>query len=206
MKLPIPAGSFGAYLFDCDGTIVDSMPLHYIAWKTALAEWNCDFPEDLFYAWGGKPVAEIIATLNRMNGLAMPIVETGIHKEGLYFAMLPQLQAISEVVEHIESQYGLIPFAVVSGGTSESVIRSLTTVHLLDRFVTIVGAEQYSNSKPAPDCFLLAAARLGVAPEDCLVFEDTDLGIQAATAAGMASVKVPSPLERKRGTEVSLAT
>jgi HAD superfamily hydrolase (TIGR01509 family) len=81
------------------------------------------------------------------------------------------------------------------------VIRSLTTVNLLDRFQTIVGAEEYTNSKPAPDAFLLAAKRLGVAPADCLVFEDTDLGIQAATAAGMASVRVPSPIDRKNDQE-----
>ena len=61
MKLQLPAGDFRAYLFDCDGTIVDSMPLHYIAWKKALGEWGCTFDEELFYAWGGKPAAEIIA-------------------------------------------------------------------------------------------------------------------------------------------------
>jgi HAD superfamily hydrolase (TIGR01509 family) len=194
MKLPIPAGAFKAYLFDCDGTIVDSMPLHYIAWKTALAEWNCPFPEDLFYTWGGKPVDEIISTLNEMHGLHMPVKQVGNRKEGLYFDLLPQLKAIPEVVEHIEAQQGYIPFAVVSGGRRNSVIRSLTAVHLLDRFQTIVGAEEYIHSKPAPDAFLLAAERLGVAPADCLVFEDTDLGIQAATAAGMASVRVPSPI------------
>jgi HAD superfamily hydrolase (TIGR01509 family) len=196
MNLPIPAGAFKAYLFDCDGTIVDSMPLHYIAWKTALGEWNCPFPEDLFYSWGGKPVDEIISTLNAMHGLHMPVEQVGTRKEGLYFDLLPQLKAIPEVVEHIEAQRRRIPFAVVSGGRRNSVIRSLTTVHLLDRFQTIVGAEEYTNSKPAPDAFLLAAERLGVAPADCLVFEDTDLGIQAATAAGMASVLVPSPMER----------
>lgn len=196
MKLPIPAGAFKAYLFDCDGTIVDSMPLHYIAWKTALAEWNCPFPEDLFYAWGGKPVDEIISTLNEMNGLHMPVEQVGLRKEDLYFDLLPQLKTITEVVEHIKAQQGRIPFAVVSGGRRNSVIRSLATVNLLDRFQTIVGAEEYINSKPAPDAFLLAAERLGVAPKDCLVFEDTDLGIQAATAAGMASVRVPSHLER----------
>jgi beta-phosphoglucomutase-like phosphatase (HAD superfamily) len=196
MKLPIPAGEFEAYLFDCDGTIVDSMPLHYIAWKTALAEWNCSFDEALFYAWGGKPVDEIISTLNTMNGLSMPVEAVGKRKEGLYFDLLPQLKAIPEVLEHIDAQLGLIPFAVVSGGHTSSVIRSLTTVHLLDRFDTIVGAEDYINSKPAPDAFLLAAERLGVAPQHCLVFEDTDLGIQAATAAGMASVRVPMPADR----------
>ena len=197
MKLPLPAGDFKAYLFDCDGTIVDSMPLHYIAWKTALGEWNCPFPEDLFYAWGGKPVDEIISTLNRMNGLDMPVEELGTHKENLYFEMLHELEAIPEVVEHIHAQYGQIPFAVVSGGRRSSVVRSLTTVGLLDKFETIVGADEYVNSKPAPDGFLTAAERLGVAPANCLVFEDTDLGIQAATAAGMASVKVPSPMERR---------
>jgi beta-phosphoglucomutase-like phosphatase (HAD superfamily) len=197
MMLPIPAGLFRAYLFDCDGTIVDSMPLHYIAWKTALAEWNCSFPEELFYAWGGKPVDEIISTLNAMQGLNMPVEAVGVRKEGLYCDLLPQLTAIPEVVKHIEAQYGRIPFAVVSGGRRSSVVRSLTAVHLLDKFGTIVGAEDYKNSKPAPDCFLLAAERLGVAPEHCLVFEDTDLGIQAATAAGMASVRVPLPTERR---------
>jgi HAD superfamily hydrolase (TIGR01509 family) len=196
MKLPLPAGEFAAYLFDCDGTIVDSMPLHYIAWKTTLAEYGCPFPEDLFYAWGGKPVDEIISTLNGMHGLNMPVEEVGIRKEGMYFDMLPQLTAIKEVVEHIDAQHGRIPFAVVSGGRRNSVIRSLTTVNLLDRFQTIVGAEDYVNSKPAPDAFLLAAERLGVNPSHCLVFEDTSLGIQAATAAGMASVLVPSPLQR----------
>jgi HAD superfamily hydrolase (TIGR01509 family) len=197
MKLSLPAGDFRAYLFDCDGTIVDSMPLHYIAWKTALAEWNCPFPQGLFYSWGGKPVDEIISTLNTMNGLHMPVAQVGTRKEGLYFDLLPELTVIPEVLEHIEAQQGRIPFAVVSGGRSNSVIRSLTAVHLLDRFQTIIGAEDYKQSKPAPDAFLMAAERLGVAPKDCLVFEDTDLGIQAATAAGMASVRVPSPLDRR---------
>ena len=197
MKLPIPAGDFRAYLFDCDGTIVDSMPLHYIAWTAALGEWACPFPEDLFYSWGGKPAAEIIATLSEMYSVPMPLKQVATRKEEMYFDLLPRLEAIPEVVEHIEAQQGRIPFAVVSGGRRNSVFRSLTAVHLLDRFETIVGAEDYTNSKPAPDAFLLAAERLGVAPDDCLVFEDTDLGIQAATAAGMASVRVPSPLERR---------
>jgi len=93
MMLPIPTGQFRAYLFDCDGTIVDSMPLHYIAWKTALDEWNCPFPEELFYAWGGKPVDEILSTLNGMHGLEMPVASVAIRKEGFYFDLLPQLKA-----------------------------------------------------------------------------------------------------------------
>jgi beta-phosphoglucomutase family hydrolase len=196
MKLKLPAGQFRAYLFDCDGTIVDSMPLHYIAWKTALGECGCAFDEKLFYSWGGKPTREIISDLNEMNGLKMPVEAVAERKEELYYELLPRLKAIPEVLEHIEAEQGRIPFAVVSGGRRSSVTRSLTVLGLLDKFETIVGAEEYTHSKPAPDCFLLAAARLGVAPADCLVFEDTDLGIQAATAAGMTSVKVPAPWER----------
>lgn len=196
MKLTLPAGNFRAYLFDCDGTIVDSMPLHYVAWKTALAEWNCVYEEKLFYAWGGRPIAEIISLLNQMQGLSMPVEQVALRKESIYFDLLPQLKPIPEVLEHIRAQHGRIPLAVVSGSRRDSVIGSLTVTGLLDKFDTFVCAEDYQRGKPAPDAFLLAAERLGIPPSDCLVFEDTELGIQAATAAGMASVKVPLPFER----------
>lgn len=197
MKLDLPAGSFRAYLFDCDGTIVDSMPLHYIAWTSALAEWGCVFDEELFYAWGGKPAAEIISDLNHLQGLNMPVAAVAKRKEQLYFELLPQLKAVPEVIEHIEAQQGKIPFAVVSGSRRDSVSASLRSLGLFEKFETIICAGDYANSKPHPEPFLLAAQRLGIAPEHCLVFEDTDLGIQAATAAGMASVRVPTPFERR---------
>jgi HAD superfamily hydrolase (TIGR01509 family) len=196
LKLKIPAGEFRAYLFDCDGTVVDSMPLHYLAWKQALGEWNCDFGEDTFYAWGGLPVAEVISRLNAQHGLKMPVAAVEVRKENLYYDNISRLQVVSEVAEHIDAMYGKIPFAVVSGSTRESVVKSLEAVGLLDKFDTLVCAGDYAKSKPDPEPFLLAASRLGVAPAACLVFEDTDMGIQAATAAGMASVKVPSPTER----------
>jgi HAD superfamily hydrolase (TIGR01509 family) len=198
MKLKLPKGLFKAYLFDCDGTIADSMPLHYKAWKKALGEWNCKFEEELFYAWGGMPVAEIISTLNEKHELSMPVETVARRKEALYFELLPQLKAVPDVLEQIEAGYGKIPFAVVSGSTRESVTASLIALRLLDRFDTMVCAGDYTKSKPEPEAFLLAAARLGVPAEFCLVFEDTDMGIQAATAAGMASVKVPSPQERNK--------
>lgn len=196
MKLKLPAGTFRAYLFDCDGTIADSMPLHYVAWKKALDEWNCEFPEEQFYAWGGRPINEIIATLNENNGLNMPVEAVAKRKEDFYIVQLPQLKVVAEVLEHIQAQHGQIPFAVVSGSRRKSVVDSLQKLGLLDKFDVIVAAEDYQNGKPAPDAFLLAAARLGVPPQDCLVFEDTAMGIQAATAAGMASVRVPSAAER----------
>lgn len=196
MKLKLPDVPFKAYLFDCDGTIADSMPLHYVAWKRALGEWNCIFEEELFYAWGGMPVAEIIATLAQQQGLSIPLDRATLRKEELYYENLPDLKAVPEVLEHIVASHGRIPFAVVSGSSRESVTTSLETLKLLDRFETLVCAEDYTRGKPDPEPFLIAAERLGVAPEDCLVFEDSEMGIQAATAAGMASVKVAPPWER----------
>lgn len=172
------------------------MPLHYLAWKKALSEWNCEFSEKLFYEWGGMPVAEVISTLNRERGLKMPVEEVEHRKESLYYELLPQLKVIPEVVERLEEQYGKIPLAVVSGSRRESVIASLTVVKMLDRFDTLVCAGEYKKSKPDPEAFLLAAEKLHVAPQACLVFEDTDMGIQAAKAGGMAWVKVPPPWER----------
>ncbi len=119
MKLQLPPGTFRAYLFDCDGTVVDSMPLHYIAWKKALDEWNCPFDEELFYAWGGRPVTEIIGALNQRHGLKMPVEATAERKENHYFHLLPQLKPVPEVLEHIHQQHRRIPFGVVSGSNRD---------------------------------------------------------------------------------------
>jgi HAD superfamily hydrolase (TIGR01509 family) len=196
MPLILPPGDFKAYLFDCDGTIADSMPLHYIAWTRALAEWGAVFPEDLYYAWGGRPVQEIIVSLNQMQHLDMPPALVAERKEEFYLELLPQVKAVPEVLEHVLEAHGRIPTAVVSGSPREAVQATLVALGILDRFDTLVCAGDYTRGKPDPEPFLMAAARLGVPPADCLVFEDAALGIESATRAGMASVKVPGPLDR----------
>jgi len=138
MKLKIPDSEFSAYLFDCDGTIADSMPLHYIAWKLALAEWNCEFDEKLFYELGGMPIVEIVARLNKERGPNIPVETVAHRKENFYFELLPQLKAVPEVLEHIEAKHGQVPFGVVSGSALIPVTAALTTLNLLDRFDTLV--------------------------------------------------------------------
>jgi len=191
MPLPLPPGGFRAYLFDCDGTVADSMPLHYTTWRYALSPWGADFPEDLFYAWGGRTIDDVVEDLNLRSGLCMPAAEVHTRYEDHYRTLLPSLRAVPDVRAHIEEGYGRIPFAVVSGSGRASVVASLTTIGLLDRFETLVCAGDYVKPKPHPEGYLLAAARLGVAPADCLVFEDTDMGVDAAVSAGMAVVRVP---------------
>lgn len=197
MKLEIPAGEFSAYLFDCDGTIVDSMPLHFTAWTSVLAEEGCPFPEEQFYAFGGIPPLKIVELLNEEHGLRMDPASVAERKENFYYAGLHELEAVHEVVEVIEAAHGSIPFAVVSGSSRESVERSLTRLDLLNKFPVRVCAEDYTHGKPAPECYLKAAALLGVEPSRCLVFEDTEMGIEAAKAAGMQWVRVPAPWERR---------
>ncbi|GIF14435.1 HAD family hydrolase [Actinoplanes teichomyceticus] len=196
MLLPLPPGDFQAYLFDCDGTITDSMPVHYRAWLAALAEWECDFPEELFYAWGGRPVADIVAELNIRHGLAMPVTAVARRQEALFRAALGTVQAVPGVLAHIREAYQRVPFAVVSGSTRESVVASLEALGLLAHFPVLVCAEDYARPKPDPEAYLTGARLLGVDPAKCLVFEDTELGVRAAQAAGMAYVRVPPPWER----------
>jgi HAD superfamily hydrolase (TIGR01509 family) len=193
LPLILPDHPFRAYLFDCDGTIAHSMPLHFVAWNKALARHGCPFSEELFYAWGGRPVPEIVAQLNRDHGLSMNVAEVSEEKENLYLDLLPQLTAIPEVLEEIHRMHGRIPFAVVSGSPRDSVVRTLETLKILDLFEVLVCAGEYPRGKPAPDPFLIAAEKLSIPPADCLVFEDADLGIEAATAAGMQSIKILPP-------------
>jgi HAD superfamily hydrolase (TIGR01509 family) len=192
MPLELPPGDFAAYLFDCDGTIADSMPLHYIAWKQALAEYGVPFPEDLFYALGGLPVPAVVDRLTTGTGIVIPIDTFAHRKEALYYELLPQLKAVPEV----HAAHGRIPFAVVSGSTRESVTLTLEALGLLPFFDTLVCAGDYTHGKPNPEPFLLAAQQLNVDPARCLVFEDAEPGIQSAIAAAMAWVRIPHPRAR----------
>jgi HAD superfamily hydrolase (TIGR01509 family) len=198
LALQLPDREFHAYLFDCDGTIADSMPLHYVAWRKALRAWGCVFPQELFYAWGGLSVTAIVDLLNQKHGLRMPVEDVLQKKEECYLESLPDLKAVPEVLEHIHSAYGRIPLAVVSGSKRDSVAASLRSLGLLEKFEILICAEDYTRGKPDPEPFLLAARKLGVNPSACLVFEDTDMGIQSAQSAGMAAVRVPPRCQRNR--------
>ena len=191
--LVLPAGSFDAYLFDLDGTIADSMGLHYIAWTRTLAQYGASFPEHLFYAWGGVPPLEIVERLNLHFGYTLDPVETVHRKEGVYLATLDQLQPVAAVLAHVEASSGSLPFAIVSGSPRASILRTLEILGLTQHFPLIVGAEDYAHGKPHPEPFLRAAELLGVAPGRCLVFEDAEAGIASAMAAGMQVVRVPMP-------------
>jgi beta-phosphoglucomutase family hydrolase len=187
--IEIPSTAAGL-VFDCDGTIADTMPLHYRAWVAALGEHGVEFPEALFYQLAGVPTGGIIQLLNDRHGHQMPVQETADHKDELFEAMIPQVLPIDPVVRLVNQYRGKLPMAVASGGTRALVTRTLDALHLTDAFAAIVTADDVIHGKPAPDIFLESARRLGVPPDSCYAFEDGELGLQAARAAGMVAVDV----------------
>jgi len=191
--LILPDEPFAGYIFDCDGTIADTMPLHFDAWDRAMRELGGIFPEDLFYAWGGKPALQIVGELNEMYNLKLDPEQTVEIKERYYHDLIPKVLPIEPVVRLVKQFHGTAPMAVASGGYREIVIATLRALELDGFFDAIVGAEDVLRGKPHPDPFLEAARRLGVEPRDCLVFEDSPLGMEAAQRAGMLAVLVPSP-------------
>ena len=192
--LELPAGDFAAYIFDCDGTLADTMPTHYKAWLSALGPHADKFPEAMFYELGGVPTARIVELLNERHELTLPVDDIVAHKEHLFLEMSHEIAAIEPVVALARSYAGVKPLAVASGGHRRIVMNTLRALGIADLFQTVVTSEDYRRGKPAPDPFLEAALRLGVAPEQCLVFEDTSTGVAAAKAAGMQFVLVPPPV------------
>ncbi len=191
--LTLPPGDFAAYLFDCDGTLADTMPLHYQAWRETLDPLGCPFPEELFYSLGGTPTDGVVEFLNHRNGIHLPPMETAIAKELRFMELIPQIGPVESVVAVARAAHERgLPMAVASGGFRRVVEEILTALAIRPWFDAVVGGDEVPNGKPAPDTYLEAARQLGVDPARCLVFEDTRIGLDAAAAAGMAAVFVPS--------------
>ena len=194
MKLTIPEGDFAAYIFDLDGTLIDTMPLHYRAWDQAMrqAGMPAELDEDLFYSLGGVPTRKVAELLLAHYGLKGDPDHLFTRKESVFSDLQADAQLIAPTVEFARRAALTHPLAVASGGPRVIVHRSLAIAGLAPLFPVVVTADDVIHGKPSPDMFLLAAQKMGVAPADCLVFEDATPGIQAAEAAGMRWVHVPS--------------
>lgn len=177
-------------IFDCDGTLADTMPLHWIAWSSICHKHNLHFPEERFYALGGVPSRDILKMLSEEQGIPIDHLAVSLEKENAYLPLLPQVQPIHEVVTIAKENHGRVPMAVASGGVKPIIEQVLTHLGIRDLFDAIVTSEDVTRQKPAPDIFLEAARRIGVDPTQCRGYEDTDLGMQAIRAAGMEAIDV----------------
>jgi len=194
MKLDIPEGDFDGYIFDCDGTLVDTMPLHFRAWEESLkrAGLKGRLSEDFFYSVGGMPTRKVAQIMAKHHDLTVDVERVFHEKESLFLEMQAEMKVIEPVVAFARSLHGRFPMSVASGGPRPVVQKTLELLGIDGLFPIIVTPEDVTHGKPSPEMFLLAAARMGVAPARCLVFEDTAPGFEAATAAGMKHVVVKS--------------
>jgi beta-phosphoglucomutase-like phosphatase (HAD superfamily) len=206
-SLELPKHGYDAVIFDCDGTLVDSMPAHFQGWIEAFAAHGAHdvLDEREYLDLGGVPGRAIIAHVNRRNGLDLDVESVLQLKRSTVAALIPGLKALEPAASWLRwCRARGIPVAVASGGVSPIVRASLAAAGLADLIDPqhIFTAETVSRGKPAPDLFLAAAARLGVAPAACLVVEDGPPGIAAAAAAGMRCIDIrdwnPTPAEDAR--------
>ena len=133
---------------------------------------------------------EIMERLNDQHGLAIPVEATAMAKEETYRRLIPFVRPIPAVVAEARRLAAVCPVAVASGGIREVVEETLRTLGLRDLFPVLSTADDVLRGKPAPDVFLVAAKRLGVAPEGCVVYEDAPAGLEAARRAGMRAVNI----------------
>lgn len=194
--LLLPDRDFAAFIFDCDGTLVDSMPLHYAAWCESLTMHAApfDFTEDRFYSFAGVREQDTVMILNREYGTSIDPDRVAEVKSQRFLEQLQHIQEVKPVADVARQWFGRLPMAVASGSEPETVHACLTSTGLIDLFQTIVTPRDVQRGKPAPDMFLLAAERMGVKPADCLVFEDGQSGLDAAQAAGMSAIFIPRTL------------
>jgi HAD superfamily hydrolase (TIGR01509 family) len=182
--------SHDALLFDCDGTLADTMPAHYRAWLCVTEHHGLTFDEDRFYSMGGRPTGDIIATLAREAGLEIDIAAAAEMKEMAFLEQVECVAPIDPVIEVIYRCRGRVPMAVVTGGYRHVCRQILQQLGIEDCFDLIVASEDTARHKPDPDPYLEAARQLGALPGGCVVWEDSDLGIEAARRAGMQWVDV----------------
>ncbi len=191
---------FEAVIFDCDGTLTDSMPTHFLTWKKVMADAGGEFPEHRFYELAGVPADKVAKIIAAENGIEIDVHAVVEQRELEFDKLAGQVKPFREVIELADQFRSRVPIAVGSGSIRRSVEAQLRGLGILDWFSAVVCAEDTERHKPEPDVFLEAARRMDVAPERCCVYEDGDLGIEAAHRAGMQVVDVRNFSNRNEST------
>jgi HAD superfamily hydrolase (TIGR01509 family) len=177
-------------IFDCDGTLVDSMPLHMRGWEHVITKQGGIWDFDFFFSRKGTPEERLVDLYNLHFGVMLNPQETVRSKHEFFKNFTVELKPIPEVIDVVERFSGKMPMAVASGGVMEIVSLELEALGIKDSFKVILTADDHIKPKPAPDIFLEAARRLGIEPANCQVFEDGDLGLEAARLAGMLATDI----------------
>jgi HAD superfamily hydrolase (TIGR01509 family) len=177
-------------IFDCDGTLVDSMPLHMKTWEHVIIRNGGVWDFEFFFSKKGTPEERMVHLYNAHFHRALNPQEIVREKHEFFRSCAVDLKPIPEVVEVVARCQGKLPMAVASGGVRDIVSFELDALGIKDFFEVVLTADDNMKPKPAPDIFLEAARRLGISPASCQVFEDGDLGMEAARSAGMLATDI----------------
>ena len=181
-----PAGT-QALLFDCDGTLVDTLSLYRVCWRQTFGRHGFEMADEWFAERAGKHVHAFVAEAfpDESEDAREAITDEGM---ALFMSSTHLLEPLEHVVEIARAYHGRLPMAVVSSGLGHAVQASLEAVGITDLFDVVITLDDVPVGKPAPDSYLRAAALLGVDPVHCVAYEDSSTGIAAAEAAGIPTV------------------
>ncbi|HKI90001.1 MAG TPA: HAD-IA family hydrolase [Draconibacterium sp.] len=174
-----------ALIFDLDGTLSDSLPVHIATWNRIGAKFGFQFDPKIVYEMTGRPTIEFARRVVEQYNLTVPPEEIVRMKQTSFWELAHLLQPVPEVVSIVKAYHGKLPMAVGTGASRKSAEVQLNTLQLNMYFEAIVSADDVTCHKPNPDTFLECARLLKVRPKYCQVFEDGVLGISAAEKAGM---------------------
>ena len=183
-------------IFDLDGTLIDSMPIHGKAWMETLPRFGLRMDPNRLLILGGTPSTQIVRLLAEEQGVEVDPVTVARQKAEAYLRRLAWVRPIEPMLRIVRRWAKRIPLAVATGGQFAVAERVLEATGLARYFQAVVTSDQVPHPKPAPDLYLEAARRIGVAPSDCLGFEDTPTGLQGLQNAGIPAVYVPDFLAR----------
>ena len=187
--IPVPEHIRGL-IFDCDGTLVDSMPLHMKAWAAAVHSFGATFDPEFFFSKKGMRDTDIVAQFNLQFRKSLSSAAVVRAKDNFFLQHVAGVTPLRIVVDVVRRYHKVLPMAVASGGAREIVERELQVIGIAHFFDVILTADDRFKPKPFPDLFLEAARKIGVQPSLCQVFEDGDLGLQAAENAGMLATDI----------------
>jgi beta-phosphoglucomutase family hydrolase len=186
----IDFGKYQGLIFDMDGTLIDTMPAHLDAWEKTAQHFSFPFTRKWLNGLGGMPSFKIVAEINREFGLNLDAKEVATFKMETFASIEEQGDTIDCTIEVFEQYHGHKKIAVGTGSQRQSALRLLEKANLYSRLDALVTATDVTNHKPEPDTFLRAAQEMNLSAEHCVVFEDTNLGKQAAHAAGMDCIMI----------------
>ena len=184
MEITIQPGVKGL-IFDLDGTLSDSLPVHVATWNMVGEKYGFTFDPQIVYEMTGRPTIEFAKRIVEQYRLSADPAEMVRMKQQAFWGKANLLRPIHEVVSIVKKYYGKLPMSVGTGAGRKSAEVQLKTLDILRYFDAVVTAEDVTRHKPDPDTFLECARLMGVEPKYCQVFEDGDLGITAAEKAGM---------------------